>query len=131
MYVCSMIILTDRSWARRARGSGPRKRPALLSADFTIDRERPSSPSSLLENKQVLMEEQDLVEQQQPSTIVSSHSTPNTTNNNTSSSSRPREWRQKIESWLRDNETEHSPNNNRCQVTLTNRRSLEMDSGKS
>lgn len=83
------------------------------------------------------MEEQDLVEQQQQSTIVSSSSTPNTTNNNTStnssssSSTRPREWRQKIESWLRDNETEHSPNTNRCQVTLTNRRSLEMDSGKS
>lgn len=34
----------DRSWARRARGSG-RKRADLLSADFSGDRERPNSPS--------------------------------------------------------------------------------------
>ncbi|GLV43915.1 formin 3 [Carabus blaptoides fortunei] len=107
----------DRSWARRARGNGPRKRPALLSADFSIDRERPNSPSSLLENKPILAEEQELVEQQQP-----------TNSNTTTTTSRPREWRQKIESWLRDNESEHSPNTSRRQVTLTNRRSLEMDS---
>lgn len=41
----------DRSWARRARGSGGRKRPDLLSADFSGDRERPTSPSPLAENK--------------------------------------------------------------------------------
>ncbi|XP_069681038.1 uncharacterized protein [Periplaneta americana] len=37
----------DRSWARRARGGG-RKRPDLLTADFSGERERPSSPSPLL-----------------------------------------------------------------------------------
>lgn len=42
----------DRSWARRARGSG-RKRPDLLSADFNGDRERPSSPSFPLQEREV------------------------------------------------------------------------------
>ncbi|KAF4526912.1 hypothetical protein B566_EDAN008355 [Ephemera danica] len=41
----------DRSWARRARGSG-RKRPDLLTADFSGDRERPSSPSFPLVSQQ-------------------------------------------------------------------------------
>lgn len=45
---------SDRSWARRARGSGGRKRPDLLGADFSGERERPSSPSPLLETKPVL-----------------------------------------------------------------------------
>lgn len=36
----------DRSWARRARGGG-RKRPDLLTADFSGERERPTSPSTL------------------------------------------------------------------------------------
>lgn len=40
----SFSVYADRSWARRARGSG-RKRADLLSADFSGDRERPNSPS--------------------------------------------------------------------------------------
>lgn len=47
------VLFPDRSWARRARGGG-RKRPELLSADFSGDRERPSSPSPLAENKPML-----------------------------------------------------------------------------
>lgn len=35
----------DRSWARRARGGSGRRRPELLSADFSGDRERPTSPT--------------------------------------------------------------------------------------
>ena len=42
----------DRSWARRARGG--KKRPDLLNADFSNDRERPASPSPVLENKTLL-----------------------------------------------------------------------------
>lgn len=46
----------DRSWARRARGQ-PR-RGDLLNADFSGDRERPSSPSPLAETKPFLQEEE-------------------------------------------------------------------------
>lgn len=46
----------DRSWARRARGQ-PR-RGDLLNADFCGDRERPSSPSPLVENKSFVQEEE-------------------------------------------------------------------------
>lgn len=90
----------DRSWARRARGSGPRKRPALLGAElyYSADRERPSSPSPLVNEEKPTQE----VEEEKPT--------------------RPREWRQKIESWLRDSETDQV-------TTRRNRRSLEMDSG--
>lgn len=43
-------FLIDRSMARRARsGSSSRKRPELLNIDFNADRERPNSPSPLLE----------------------------------------------------------------------------------
>ncbi|XP_043277907.1 uncharacterized protein form3 [Venturia canescens] len=68
----------DRSWARRARGQ-PR-RGDLLNADFSGDRERPSSPSPLAENKPFLQEEE----------------------------TKPtgRAWRQKIEAWLSENEKE-------------------------
>lgn len=48
------LFVPDRSWARRARGGG-RKRPELLSADFSGERERPSSPSPLTENKSILL----------------------------------------------------------------------------
>ncbi|XP_018332237.1 formin-J [Agrilus planipennis] len=91
----------DRSWARRARGSGPRKRPNLLGADFSNERERPSSPSPLAETKPVL-----------PST---------------EEGTKPKEWRQKIESWLQanENDNEEARKQNR---RITNRRSLEMDS---
>lgn len=42
----------DRSWARRARsGSADKKRPDLLNVDFGLDRERPASPSPVLEVK--------------------------------------------------------------------------------
>lgn len=105
-----MVNILDRSWARRARGSGPRKRPALLNADFSVDRERPSSPSPLLEIKPVVPEEPELTQPQVPP-----------------ATSRPREWRQKIESWLRDSESDNYPDRQRR--TTTNRRSFEMDSG--
>ena len=48
----------DRSWARRARsGSGGKKRPDLINVDFGTDRERPSSPSPLVESKPLAVEE--------------------------------------------------------------------------
>ncbi|KAK9872592.1 hypothetical protein WA026_018723 [Henosepilachna vigintioctopunctata] len=96
----------DRSWARKIRGSGPRKRPALLTADFSSDRERPSSPSPLSEHK----------------TIVSSAPEEETP-------SKPKEWRQKIESWLQSNDSGPINEDSKRQAKkLTNRRSLEMDS---
>ncbi|XP_076166401.1 FH2 domain-containing protein formin 3 [Ptiloglossa arizonensis] len=68
----------DRSWARRARGQS--RRSDLLNADFSADRERPSSPSPLVENKPFLQEEE----------------------------TKPagKAWRQKIEAWLSENEKE-------------------------
>lgn len=99
-------FLLDRSWARRARGSGPRKRPTLLGADFSAERERPNSPSPLAESKPLLpaAEEEE---------------------------AKPKEWRQKIESWLQANENDQANDDARRQARrLTNRRSLEMDSGK-
>ncbi|XP_022907474.2 formin-F [Onthophagus taurus] len=101
----------DRSWARRARGSGPsRKRPTLLSADFSSDRERPSSPSPLAEEAK-----SDVFDEKNQST--------------------KKEWRQKIESWLQANENDQvvEENINRRQdrrrmITNTNRKSLEIDS---
>lgn len=47
---------TDRSWAKRARGQ-PR-RGDLLNADFSADRERPSSPSPLVGAKSFTEEEE-------------------------------------------------------------------------
>ena len=42
----------DRSWARRARsGSAGKKRPDLLNVDFGEGRERPASPSPVVETK--------------------------------------------------------------------------------
>nr|XP_031825302.1 uncharacterized protein LOC116423815 [Nomia melanderi] len=69
----------DRSWARRARGQS--RRSDLLTADFSTDRERPSSPSPLVENKPFLQEE----EETKPA---------------------GKAWRQKIEAWLSENEKE-------------------------
>lgn len=49
----NFICFLDRSWARRFRGSG-KKRPELLSADFSADRERANSPSPLVETKPIV-----------------------------------------------------------------------------
>ncbi|XP_061931495.1 uncharacterized protein LOC107998165 isoform X3 [Apis cerana] len=68
----------DRSWARRARGQS--RRSDLLNADFSIDRERPNSPSPLIESKPFLQEEE--------------------------TKSTGKAWRQKIEAWLSENEKE-------------------------
>ncbi|XP_017782508.1 PREDICTED: inverted formin-2 [Nicrophorus vespilloides] len=89
----------DRSWARRARGNLSWKRPTLLSADFGFgeDRERPSSPSPLTENK--------------PLEVVES---------------KPKEWRQNIESWLRANDI--TDDQNRSSRRLNSRKSVEADS---
>ncbi|KAJ8927800.1 hypothetical protein NQ314_019681 [Rhamnusium bicolor] len=93
----------DRSWARKVRGSGPRKRPALLGADFSSERERPSSPSPLTENKPILSAPEE--------------------------ETKPKEWRQKIESWLQANESDQTSDEQRRQTRrVANRRSLEMDS---
>ncbi|KAH1022552.1 hypothetical protein HUJ04_011938 [Dendroctonus ponderosae] len=40
----------DRSWARKAKGTGPKKRPALLTADFLLERDR-ATPSPMVEVK--------------------------------------------------------------------------------
>lgn len=93
----------DRSWARKARGSGPRKRPNLLAADFSADRERPSSPSPLSETKPILSAPEE-------------------------DTSKPKEWRQKIESWLQANENDQNDEVRRQSRRLTNRKSLELDS---
>lgn len=97
--------MIDRSWARKARGSGPRKRPALLGADFSSERERPSSPSPLTESKPL------------PTSAPEEET-------------KPKEWRQKIESWLQANESDQASDEQRRQSRrLTNRRSVELDSG--
>uniref|UniRef100_A0A182QQ11 FH2 domain-containing protein n=1 Tax=Anopheles farauti TaxID=69004 RepID=A0A182QQ11_9DIPT len=92
----------DRSWARRARsGSGSKKRPDLLNVQFGADRERPSSPSPLAEQKPLAVEEH-----------------------------KPREWRQKIESWLQANEQDERQNDDykkKLKRVTANRRSYETD----
>ncbi|XP_058825846.1 inverted formin-2 isoform X1 [Topomyia yanbarensis] len=95
----------DRSWARRARsGSGSKKRPDLLNVDFGNDRERPNSPSPLVESKPLPVEE-----------------------------NKPRisrEWRQKIESWLQANEADEKQNEDykkKRKLLAVNRRSYETD----
>uniref|UniRef100_A0A182N5Z4 FH2 domain-containing protein n=1 Tax=Anopheles dirus TaxID=7168 RepID=A0A182N5Z4_9DIPT len=92
----------DRSWARRARsGSGSKKRPDLLNVQFGADRERPSSPSPLAETKPLAVEEH-----------------------------KPREWRQKIESWLQANEQDERHNDDykkKLKRVTANRRSYETD----
>uniref|UniRef100_A0A182VQZ9 FH2 domain-containing protein n=1 Tax=Anopheles minimus TaxID=112268 RepID=A0A182VQZ9_9DIPT len=92
----------DRSWARRARsGSGSKKRPDLLNVQFGADRERPSSPSPLAESKPLAVEEH-----------------------------KPREWRQKIESWLQANEQDERHNDDykkKLKRVAANRRSYETD----
>ncbi|XP_023248408.1 FH2 domain-containing protein 1 [Copidosoma floridanum] len=90
----------DRSWAKRARGQ-PR-RGDLLNADFSGDRERPSSPSPLVESKPFAQEEE----------------------------TRPtgRAWRQKIEAWLTENEKEERAGEELQRKTRqrqANRRSFE------
>lgn len=76
----------------------------MLGADFSADRERPSSPSPLAENKPIV-----------PAT---------------EEETKPKEWRQKIESWLQANEQDSLTDEVRRQRRITNRRSFEMDSGK-
>lgn len=100
-FICKIIFL-DRSWARRARGNSSRKRPTLLGADFTAERERPSSPSPLAESKPILPTPEE--------------------------ESKPKEWRQKIESWLQANESDQITDDRRQTRRITNRRSFEMDS---
>lgn len=107
-YTSGFCLSTDRSWARRARGSGPRKRPTFLGADFGSERERPNSPSPLAESKPIVQVEEEQEE----------------------SASKPKEWRQKIESWLQANENDQSDEAKRQTRRVTNRRSFEMDSGK-
>ncbi|CAL7949453.1 unnamed protein product [Xylocopa violacea] len=91
----------DRSWARRARGQS--RRSDLLNADFSGDRERPSSPSPLLESKPFLQEEE----------------------------TKPagKAWRQKIEAWLSENEKEERAGEElqrkAKQLRHANRRSFE------
>lgn len=75
-----------------------------MGADFSADRERPSSPSPLAENKPLLP--------------------------TTEEETKPKEWRQKIESWLQANEHDNVTDEARRQRRITNRRSFEMDSGK-
>ncbi|XP_012286898.1 uncharacterized protein LOC105703237 isoform X2 [Orussus abietinus] len=90
----------DRSWARRARGQP--KRSDLLNADFSGDRERPSSPSPLLESKPFLQEDE-----LQPA---------------------GKAWRQKIEAWLTENEKEEragEEHRKRAKELQANRRSFE------
>jgi len=53
IYHILFINFTDRSWARRFRGTG-KKRPDLLSADFSADRERANSPSPVVETKSIV-----------------------------------------------------------------------------
>ncbi|XP_035740282.1 formin-J-like isoform X2 [Vespa mandarinia] len=90
----------DRSWARRARGQA--RRGDLLNADFSADRERPSSPSPLAESKPFLQEEE----------------------------AKPgKAWRQKIEAWLSENEKEDRAGEElqrkARQLRQANRRSFE------
>ncbi|XP_050312283.1 inverted formin-2 [Anthonomus grandis grandis] len=41
----------DRSWARKAKGAGPKKRPGLFTADFLFERDRTATPSPVVEVK--------------------------------------------------------------------------------
>ncbi|XP_059488775.1 inverted formin-2 isoform X2 [Neocloeon triangulifer] len=83
----------DRSWARRARGSG-RKRPDLLSADFSGDRERPCSPS---------MAADPIAANTRPP-VLPSGLTPTDDVEGKPRCVIARAWRQKIEAWLIDSE---------------------------
>ncbi|XP_065351487.1 uncharacterized protein LOC135946924 isoform X2 [Cloeon dipterum] len=88
----------DRSWARRARGSG-RKRPDLLSADFSGDRERPSSPSL------PVVEPAASTGPARPP-VLPSGLTPTDDVEGKPRCVIARAWRQKIEAWLMDSEKE-------------------------
>ncbi|KAE8744643.1 hypothetical protein FOCC_FOCC008772, partial [Frankliniella occidentalis] len=94
----------DRSWARRARGGSGRRRPELLSADFSGDRERATSPTPPPAPQLPPLEQEE----------------------------KPRAWRQKIEAWLQENEKEERDTEDlrrRSRRLQNNRRSLEADSG--
>ncbi|KAI5731933.1 hypothetical protein M8J77_018641 [Diaphorina citri] len=94
----------DRSWARRARGGGPgfKKRPELLNADFYGDRERPGSPSPLVENKPIV-----------PAPSTSEEDI------------KPKAWKAKIEAWLQENEKEGKQAEESTRRVPKNRWSLE------
>ncbi|XP_017299460.1 uncharacterized protein LOC103508941, partial [Diaphorina citri] len=94
----------DRSWARRARGGGPgfKKRPELLNADFYGDRERPGSPSPLIENKPIV-----------PAPSTSEEDI------------KPKAWKAKIEAWLQENEKEGKQAEESTRRVPKNRWSLE------
>ncbi|KAG8230024.1 hypothetical protein J437_LFUL008465, partial [Ladona fulva] len=86
----------DRSWARRARGGmagSVRRRPDLLGADFSGDRERTTSPSRIVES--------------QSAASTPTATLPSTTSASEETSIKPgRPWKQKIEAWLQENERE-------------------------
>ncbi|KAL1455382.1 hypothetical protein WDU94_009481, partial [Cyamophila willieti] len=94
----------DRSWARRARGGGTafKKRPELLNADFYGDRERPGSPSPLIENKNIV-----------PAPSTSEEDI------------KPKAWKAKIEAWLQENEKEGKQSDETTRRVTKNRWSLE------
>lgn len=78
------FVFLDRSWARKAKGSGPKKRPALLAADFLFERDRtttPTTPSPVIE-------------------VKGSISAPE-------EESIPRASKEKVESWLQGTEFSH------------------------
>lgn len=49
-HFCKFSKIADRSWARKAKGTGPKKRPALLTADFLLERDR-ATPCPVVEVK--------------------------------------------------------------------------------
>lgn len=105
----------DRSWARRARsGSSNRKRPDLLNVDFGTDRERAASPAPILSQDKtspVSSSGGEIIKEEVKPRI-------------------PREWRQKIETWLQSNENDekHEEYKRKRRLVNINRRSLENDS---
>lgn len=98
-------LLSDRSWSRKMRtGTATKKRPDLLNIDFGADRERAQSPS--------------------PSPLSEAKALPSSQEN------KPRELRQKIESWLEANkQDEKDDHRSRSRRLVSNRRSFENDSG--
>ncbi|XP_066985024.1 uncharacterized protein [Macrobrachium rosenbergii] len=87
----------DRSFARRARGGG-RNRPSLLASESSCERERPASPSTNPEHKP------ELPDQNRPS----------------------KNWRQKIESWFKENEKEERRSDLKRRLHQ-HRKSLDLD----
>lgn len=98
----------DRSWARRNRDAGFRKRPDLFNVDFNADRERGHSPSPQIEVKEL------------PGGAAAIDDP----------SKQPRiskEWHQKIQSWLQHNDDGKRPVDFK-KTRVSNRRSYDEDS---